>query len=346
MKIVVDSKIPYIREALTQITSDVVYVPGGSFTPELVRDADVLITRTRTKCNRELLTGSRVKFIATATIGFDHIDVEYCREAGIDWSNCPGCNAGAVEQYIHSTLLLWQQKTGRSLRTACIGVVGVGHVGSRICAMAELLGMRVLRNDPPRQKQGEAGFVDLTTLAQECDFISFHTPLVRVGEDATFHLANQSFFDSLQRTPFLINTSRGEVIDTEALKGALANGQIIDAAIDVWENEPHIDLDLLKRLFITTPHIAGYSADGKANATRMALDAVANFAHLTPSWKIEPPALSEKIYSENKDEILLELYNPMRDSNWLKESPEKFEEFRENYPLRREFFDELGSFDR
>ncbi|MGL5272463.1 MAG: 4-phosphoerythronate dehydrogenase PdxB [Phocaeicola sp.] len=338
MKIIVDSKIPYIREALAKITTDVHYAPGRGFTPELVHDADLLIIRTRTRCNRELLEGSSVKFIATATIGFDHIDVDYCRKAGIVWSNCPGCNAGSVEQYIHSTLLLWQQKTGKPLHNSCIGVVGVGHVGSRICSMAASLGMRVLKNDPPLQKKGGEGYVDLSTLARECDFISFHTPLVQTGEDATFHLANKGFFDSLQHKPLLINTSRGEVVDTEALKEALENGQLSDAVIDVWENEPHIDLELLQRIFLATPHIAGYSADGKANASRMALDAVARFFHLTPSWTIEAPALPPRVYSNNKEEAFLELYNPMQDSEWLKESPEKFEEFRENYPLRRESF--------
>lgn len=336
MKIVVDSKIPYIKEALAQITPNVVYAAGRAFTPELVHDADLLITRTRTHCNRALLEGSNVKFIATATIGFDHIDLEYCNEAGIAWSNCPGCNAGSVEQYIHAALLLWQRKTGKPLQDTCMGVVGVGHVGSRICEMAAALGMRVLKNDPPREKQGDEGFVDLATLARECDFISFHTPLVRKGEDPTFHLADQLFFDSLQRTPLLINTSRGEVVDTQALKEALNHGKVADGVIDVWENEPHIDLELLNRLFISTPHIAGYSADGKANATRMALDAVARFFNLTPTWKIEAPALPPRVYSTNKEEAFLELYNPMRDSQWLKECPEKFEEFRENYPLRRE----------
>ena len=205
--------------------------------------------------------------------------------------------------------------------------------------MATSLGMRVLKNDPPRQRRGEEGFVELATLAHECDFISFHTPLVRKGENPTFHLANKTFFDSLQQKPLIINTSRGEVIDTAAFKEALLNGQVADGVIDVWENEPHIDLELLEKLFISTPHIAGYSADGKANATRMALDAVARFFHLTPSWNIEAPALPPRIYSADKEKAFLELYNPMRDSNWLKESPDQFEEFRENYPLRREFIE-------
>ena len=267
MKVIVDNKIPYIREALAELADEVVYLPGKAFTPDIVRDADALITRTRTLCNRDLLAGSKVQFIGTATIGFDHIDTAYCKEAGITWSNCPGCNAGAVEQYIHSVLLLLQQEKGLKLKNACIGIVGVGHVGSRIKQLAERLGMKVLLNDPPREAQGESGFTDLQTLAQCCDVITFHTPLVKQGDFPTFHLADESFFASLQRQPYIINTSRGEVIDENALRKALNKGLIKDAVIDVWEHEPNIALDLLNRIFIGTPHIAGYSYQGKQNGT-------------------------------------------------------------------------------
>ena len=150
MKVIVDNKIPYIREVMPHVADDVIYLPGEGFTPEAVKDADALIIRTRTRCNRQLLEGSRVRFIGTATIGFDHIDTDYCRNAGITWSNCPGCNAGAVEQYVHASLLLLEQEKGIRLSEACLGIIGVGHVGSRIAAMAQRLGMRVLLNDPPR----------------------------------------------------------------------------------------------------------------------------------------------------------------------------------------------------
>ncbi len=155
MKIIVDNKIPYIHEAVEQIADEVVYLPGSGFTAGDVRDADALVIRTRTRCNRELLEGSKVKFIATATIGFDHIDVDYCDEAGIVWKNCPGCNAGSVEQYLHSVLLLLKRRKGVRLEESCLGIVGVGHVGSRIQRMAEALGMRVLLNDPPRADRGK-----------------------------------------------------------------------------------------------------------------------------------------------------------------------------------------------
>lgn len=337
MKVIVDNKIPYIREALAELADEVVYLSGKAFTPDIVRDADALITRTRTLCNRELLAGSKVQFIGTATIGFDHIDTAYCKEAGITWSNCPGCNAGAVEQYIHSVLLLLQQEKGLKLKNACIGIVGVGHVGSRIRQQAERLGMKVLLNDPPRKAQGESGFTDLQTLAQCCDVITFHTPLVKQGDFPTFHLADESFFASLQRQPYIINTSRGEVIDENALREALNKGLIKDAVIDVWEHEPNITLDLLNRIFIGTPHIAGYSADGKANATRMTLEALCKHFGKEMRFTILPPDMPHPPFDSNEDIRQLQIYDPRRDCAELRNHPELFEQLRGDYPLRREY---------
>ena len=191
MKVIVDNKIPYIREAIEQLADEVVYLPGKAFTPEVVKDADALIIRTRTICNRELLEGSNVRFIGTATIGFDHIDTAYCRQAGITWSNCPGCNAGAVEQYLHAVLLLLQKEKGINLQESCLGIIGVGHVGERIRQMAQRLGLKVLLNDPPRADQGEEGFCSLDTLAEQCNILTFHTPLIREGKYKTYHLADQ-----------------------------------------------------------------------------------------------------------------------------------------------------------
>ena len=323
MKVIIDHKIPYIKEAVSRIADEVVFLPGNAFTKEAVKDADALIVRTRTMCNRELLEGSRVKFIATATICYDHIDTEYCREAGITWTNCPGCNAGSVEQYVHSALLQLKHKKGLDLEKSTLGIVGVGHVGSRVKRMAESLGMRVLQNDPPRADKGEQGFVDLETIARECDVITFHTPLNRDGKYATYHLANEDFLFSLGRTPYLINSSRGEVVDTASLLAALSAGKVKDAVIDTWEHEPNISRELMSVAFLATPHIAGYSADGKANATRMSLEALCQFFGVEAEFTILPP--------EGPSD-----YDPTRDSEWLKASPEKFEWFRGNYPLRRE----------
>lgn len=336
MKVIVDDKIPYIREALAQVADEVVYLPGASFTREAVADADALIVRTRTRCNRDLLAGSRVKFIATATIGYDHIDTTYCKEVGIQWTNCPGCNAGSVEQYVHSVLLLLKREKGLSLKDATLGIVGVGHVGSRVARMAKELGMRVLLNDPPRADRGEEGFVGLDVLAKECDVLTFHAPLYKEGIYRTYHLVNNELLFSLKRKPYLINSSRGEVVDTASLLAALSAGKVKDAIIDTWENEPEINKDLLKTAYLATPHIAGYSADGKANASRMSLEALCKFFHIDASFEIVPPALPCMDIPDDEDEAFLQRYNPTRDSEWLKNAPEKFEWFRGHYPLRRE----------
>lgn len=338
MKIIIDNKIPYIKEAVRKIADEVVYLPGKDFTPEMIRDADALIVRTRTQCNRQLLEGSRVKFIATATIGFDHIDTEYCKQASIEWTNAPGCNSASVAQYIQSSLLVWKSLRNRKLKDLTIGIVGVGNVGSKVAKVAQDFGMRVLLNDLPREeKEGSELFTSINKIAEECDIITFHVPLYKEGEYKTFHLANEEFFRSLKRKPVIINTSRGEVIDTNALLNALDNQAISDAIIDVWEHEPEINLELLEKVIIGTPHIAGYSADGKANATRMSLDAICNFFRIKADYEIEAPAPpSPIIYAESREEALLQMYNPVDDSTRLKNQPELFETLRGDYPLRRE----------
>ena len=338
MKVIVDDKIPYIKEAISRLADEVVFLPGRDFTPEEVRDADALIVRTRTRCDRALLEGSRVQFIATATIGFDHIDTAYLREAGISWTNCPGCNATSVAQYVRNALLLLQAERGWKWEELTLGIVGVGHVGSAVEQEVRRLGLQIVRCDPPRQRMEKEGdYLPLEELARRCDILTFHVPLQRSGADRTFHLADTAFFHSLQRQPVLLNTSRGEVVETQALREALHNGQVSQAIIDVWENEPDIDRDLLQEVWIGTPHIAGYSADGKANATRMALDAFCRHFHLQADYHIEPPALSQPLPpAHSYAEACLQLYDPRRDSEALKAHPERFEQLRGNYPLRRE----------
>ena len=338
MKIIIDNKIPYIKEAVQRIADEVVYAPGKDFTPELVRDADALIVRTRTHCNRDLLEGSRVRFIATATIGFDHIDTEYCKQAGIEWTNAPGCNSASVAQYIQSSLLVWKSVRNKRLNELTIGIIGVGNVGSKVAKVAQDFGMRVLLNDLPREeKEGTKRFSSLEKIAEECDIITFHVPLYKEGKYKTFHLADDVFFQSLKRKPVIINTSRGEVIQTDALLKALNSRMISDTIIDVWEHEPEINRDLLEKAFIGTPHIAGYSADGKANATRMSLDAICKFFQIKGDYEINAPApASPIIHAKNHEEAVLQMYNPTEDSNRLKNQPELFETLRGDYPLRRE----------
>lgn len=338
MKVIVDDKIPFIQEALEKITRNAVYVPGKDFTPALVKDADALIIRTRTLCNRHLLEGSRVRFVATATIGFDHIDADYCRRAGIVWTNAPGCNAASVAQYVQSALALLQQQRGMCLAQSTIGIVGAGNVGAKVAQVAREAGMRVLLNDLPREeKEGAAAFSSLQTLAEECDILTFHVPLYKEGRYKTFHMADEAFFRSLRRRPVIINTSRGEVVDTCALLEALESGRIADAIVDVWENEPDINRTLLNKVFLGTPHIAGYSADGKANATRMSLDALCRFFRIEADYHIAPPAPENPVITASSpDEAYLKMYDPRRDSNALKACPESFEKLRGDYPLRRE----------
>ena len=338
MKVIVDDKVPYIKEILPMLGVEAIYVPGDKITKELVHDADALIVRTRTKCNEELLKGSKVKFIATATIGFDHIDVTYCKQNGILWTNAAGCNSGAVEQYVHSSLLLLQRDKGLVLNNSTIGIIGVGHVGSRVCKIATQLGMNTLLYDLPRMDSGEEGFVDLSTIFEQADVITFHTPLIKEGRYSTYHMADADFFSSLKRKPFIINTSRGEVIETSSLIDALSKSMVSDVILDVWENEPNIDINLLNKAYISTPHIAGYSAEGKINATRSSLLSLCNFFKMNEiiNLSLPPSPFTKGFDYYNKDYNYLEVYNPIEDSNLLKARPENFENIRSNYNFRRE----------
>ena len=257
------------------------YYPGKDITAEKVKDADALIIRTRTTCDEALLTGSKVKFIATATIGFDHIDTVFCDENNIKWTNAPGCNSGSVMQYIASALVQLSNKYNFSFSEKTIGIVGVGNVGSKVARLASLLGMKVLLNDPPRKrKEGKKDFVSLKTIQDKADIISFHVPLNLKGKDKTFHLFDNDFLSKTKDGSIIINSSRGEVVSTDTLKKGLISKKVKAAVIDVWENEPNIDLELLKQVDIATPHIAGYSADGKANGTAMSVQALSRHFNL------------------------------------------------------------------
>jgi erythronate-4-phosphate dehydrogenase len=334
MKIVVDDKIPYIRETICQLADETVFLSGAAITADDVRDADVLVVRTRTRCNRQLLEGSKVQLVVTATIGYDHIDTQWLQEAGIRWTNCPGCNSGSVAQYVECALLLLEQQKGLSLHESTIGIVGCGHVGSKVKAVAERLGMQVLVCDPLLDNPS---FVSLDEIERRCEVITFHVPLTREGQYATWHMADEDFFHRLSRVPYIINTSRGEVVDNQALLQALQDGRVRDAIIDVWEHEPHPDAALLDKVFIGTPHIAGYSADGKTNADNMVIDAICQHFGLPHPGIIAPPALpSDFKYTGSP----LDLYNPMIDSQKLKADASQFEQLRNNYPLRREKIDQ------
>ena len=348
MKIIVDNKIPYIKGALEPY-AEVIYLPGNLTTRDVVKDADALVTRTRTLCSREILEGSRVKFIATATIGFDHIDTAYCALAGIEWTNAPGCNAESVNQYIASALCSYSKRQGFVLKGKTIAVVGVGQVGSRVAKTCEILGMKVLLNDPPREREeGPSQFVSLQTVQKKADIITFHVPLNMDGVDRTFHMVDQKFLQGLQNKALIINTCRGEVFDTTAVYSAKRSGVLSGLIIDCWENEPELDLDFLERVDFGTSHIAGYSKDGKAKGTKTSVRAISRFFGLgIDGWEpigVEAPSKpvieldgSGKREDQILAEAILSTYAFENDDRALRDTPHLFEQLRGDYPVRREF---------
>lgn len=347
IKIVVDQDIPFLRGAL-EGAARVDYLPGTQIDRKSLMAADALITRTRTKCDGSLLGGTQIRFIATASIGYDHIDTAYCDAAGIKWTNAPGCNSGSVEQYILSVLLGVAGRFDYSLEDRCIGIIGVGNVGSKVERISRVMGMRVLLNDPPRARsEGPEDFVDINRILQEADFVTLHVPLHKEGTDRTWHLVDDQFLAGMQGHAVLINSSRGEVVDGTALKKALKQSGIRAAVLDVWEGEPEIDRELLDLVDIGTPHIAGYSIDGKANATTMSVRALSRFFGLgLDDWSPEGlPVTGNDNYIldasrfDLQDLLLLiatKAYPVMRDDAALRRDPSRFEELRANYPVRRE----------
>lgn len=348
MRIIADDKIPFLRGILEPF-ADVVYIPGEKISKDDVKHADALLTRTRTLCNEELLDGSKVQFIGTATIGFDHIDARYCEDHGIVWKNAPGCNAGSVAQYVASALGYLADKKKFSLQNRVLGVVGVGNVGNRVVHLAEMIGMQVYLCDPPRVRQeGACGFISMDGILRECDIITFHVPLNKSGEDKTHHMIDEDLIRKMKPGTIIINTSRGEIADGQSLKKALEKNKLAGVVLDVWENEPFIDTELLSKCDICTPHIAGYSADGKAKGTSMIVRELSRFFDLgLEDWEppdIELPAnnlIRVDCLDRDDDVILSEIfratYHIEDDDRRLRESPLDFEKQRGNYPLRREF---------
>ena len=348
LKIIADDKIPFLKGVLEPY-SDVTYLPGKLISNEYLRDCNALIIRTRTKCTEGLLKGTSVRFIGTATIGFDHIDTRYCETNDIRWTNSPGSNSSSVQQYIAAALFKMSLDFKFRLRDKTIGIIGVGHVGTKVEKLAKNLGMNVLLNDPPRaRKEGTKNFVDLDTLLKVSDIITIHVPLNFVGEDKTFKLLNDKSIRKIKKGAWLINTCRGEVVFTSALKRAMCAGKFSGVILDVWENEPDIDYELLEMVFLGTPHIAGYSTDGKANGTAMVINALSDEFKLPLSdWYpelIPQPHKSEiTINAKNKDpedvirEAVFHTYSITEDDIKLRFSPSDFEKFRGDYPLRREF---------
>jgi erythronate-4-phosphate dehydrogenase len=348
VKIVVDKKIPFIQGVLEKY-ADVVYLEGREISRSDLLNADALIVRTRTKCNKELLEGTSVRFIASATIGFDHIDTAFCESTKIVWTNAAGCNSSSVQQYIAGALVFLSEKLNFTLEEKTVGIVGVGNVGSKVAKLCQSIGMKVLLNDPPRErKEGSAGFVSLDTIMEKSDIITLHVPLNRDGNDNTFHIGDESFFSRLRKDQILINSSRGEVVDTGALKSCRRKGMLAACLLDVWEHEPEIDRELLGLVDIGTPHIAGYSADGKANGTSMSVQALSRFFGLDLNAWVpdtvpppEQPIIELDCTRLDRQAVFVRLvqhtYDILTDDRRLRESPQTFEKQRGEYPLRREF---------
>jgi len=347
-KIVADQDIPYLKGILEPF-AHVEYFKGSKIQRKHLLDAEVLIIRTRTICDKNLLDGTNIKLICSATIGMDHIDKNYCDQQGIQYNNAPGCNSGSVMQYVVSALVSLSIKYNFDLSKKTIGIIGYGNVGSKVAALASALGMKVLVNDPPLQRSGfDFDFVSLEKIQKEADILSFHVPLNREGIDNTFHMVCSKFFKSLSPQCFIINSSRGEVMDNKALKEALLNKQIKGAVLDVWENEPDIDIELLQSVDFGTAHIAGYSVEGKANGTASCIRTISKYFKIDlPEYYPQnlPEPQGSDIYIDNTNyadveiikNLILNSYNILSDHVCLLQEPVNFEELRSNYKPRREF---------
>ena len=333
MRIVVDSHIPNIRGCI-EPRAEVLYLEPGDITRESVSDADALIVRTRTRCDAALLDGSRVRFIGSATIGTDHIDLDYCSAHGITVRNAPGCNAPAVAQWVFCAIRAWMQ--ARDISTTeglTLGIVGVGHIGSIVARWGRQLGFTVLLNDTPRERTDTAPnltFLPLEELQHRCDIITFHTPLTRGGQWPTWHLCDQAFLDRLERCRLLIDAARGPIADNAALLGWHG-----DVALDCWENEPNISRELLEKAIVATPHIAGYSAEGKQRGTAMMLEALNEFC----GWDIPVPEIAAP--ATGAPDVTLDgiaaSYDILADSAALKADATAFESLRNTYHHRPEY---------
>jgi erythronate-4-phosphate dehydrogenase len=346
--IVADKHIPFLHGALEPYAR-VVYLAGDRIGRADLEHADGLITRTRTVCDEAMLRGSPVRFIATATIGFDHIDADYCEAHGIRWHHAPGCNSSSVTQYIGSALAHLAISANHKIPGKTIGIIGVGNVGKKAANLAIRLGLKVLLNDPPRERaEGQAGFTSMEEIAETADIISLHVPLNPDGIDKTVQLADETFFSRLRRSPVLINTSRGPVVETSAVKSAVKHGWVSAYIADVWENEPDIDSGLLALAEIGTPHIAGYSVEGKANGTAACVRAASRFFGFgmddwypeqlpTPANPIIHLVSAGKSNERLMYEAILKSYNILEDDRRLRRDPASFESLRNHYPVRREF---------
>ncbi len=331
MKVIIDSAIPYIR-GVVEPYAEVVYCKATEIDSIVVRDADALVIRTRTKCCRELLEGSRVSFIATATIGRDHIDEEYCRAAGIEIASAAGCNARGVLQWVAAALRHVAESDGKRPEDYTLGVVGVGNVGSLVVEYARHWGFNVLMCDPPRKEREGGDFCSIDEIIRQADIITLHTPY----DDSTHHLINGERIAAMRPDAVILNASRGAVVDNHAVAESSHR-----YAFDVWEDEPHLNHEILHRAMLATPHIAGYSQQGKANATAMSINALArHFGLPLDTWQPEDvTSTTPRLIDWDEMCATIENYCDITaETSILKSTPESFETLRNEYRYREEYF--------
>ncbi len=351
MKIIADENISFAQEAFSQF-GNVELVHGRKITPQILKDADILIVRSITRVNKDLLDSTPVRFVGTATIGTDHIDLDYLKQKGITFTDAKGCNSDAVAEYVFTAVTKLAVQHFTDLEGKTIGVIGTGNIGSRIVRIAESFGMNVLKNDPPLQREtGSNDFVSLKE-ALTADVITIHVPLNLDGDDKTVYLLNESNLRLIKDDAILINAARGQVINNSDLIKFLRTNNV-HTALDVWENEPDISIELLKQTEIATPHIAGYSLEGKVNGTKIIYDALCNFLGEEKKWHPHLPEVSSSRIeinnsgniTEDSAKIFNTIYDMGRDDSDMRklinlpaaERPHHFDLLRKNYPLRREF---------
>jgi len=357
MQITAVQNIPFAVEAFSEF-GQVTIIPDKELVPGRVDETDILLVRSTMPINENLLKNSRVAFVGTATIGFDHVDRDYLASREIAFASAPGSNANSVSEYVTAALLELANKHGFLLREKTLGIVGHGNVGKRVFKKAEALGMTIVVNDPPLEDETGDSFYRPLEEILEADIVTVHVPLTREGPDPTWHLIDDSFLARLKQGAILLNSSRGAVSDTTALRRSLESGSLTDVVLDVWEGEPNIDLDLRDMAFIATHHIAGHSFDGKVNGTRMLYEAVCQRFGAASSWDptpLLPPAPCPSIeigehgpnlHQESLRQVVREVYDiwqDHRDLEGIKGLPEKergphFKKLRKEYPIRREFY--------
>jgi erythronate-4-phosphate dehydrogenase len=349
--IVIDENIPFAKEAFSDL-GKVTLIPGREITNDSLKSADILITRSVTKVNESLLKDTPVEFVGTATIGTDHLDLDYLNSKNIRYESSPGCNSNAVTEYIYTALIRLAIVHRFNLADKSIGIIGYGNIGSKVAKVAESFSLQTLINDPPLQRITNTDFFVSYKKALEADIITFHVPLNMEGIDKTYHLLSNEIFREIDSKKIIINASRGSVIANNDLKEFLIENKNI-AVLDVWENEPEINTDLLQFTAYGTPHIAGYSMEGKVNGTVMIYESLCRFLKVNPSWKpalpkVKNPELNyapDQSLEDSLNKIICDIYNIQNDDKNLRkvrnldknERGKYFDYLRKNYPVRREF---------